>query len=89
MIPVPEAEAAYNRVTHLMTQAGDLDLLMAAAAQPGMPALIVSLGTVIKTSNDAHAAYLADPSDANAAAWQAADTALRDYCANHLDLFTA
>lgn len=86
MIPVPEAEAAYDRVTHFQTQAGDLDILIAAAAQPGMPPLIVALGNVIKGSKDAHDAYVADPSEVNATAWQVADTALRDYCANHLDL---
>lgn len=89
MIPVPEAEAAYNRVTHFQTQAGDLDLLVAAATQPGMPAPIVALGTKIKECRDAHDAYVADPSEANAATWTAAETALRDLIVNHLDLAPA
>lgn len=86
MIPVPEAQAAYSRVTRLQTQAGDLAILSTAAAQPGMPVLIVELGSRIKTSENAHSAYLANPSEANADTWLKADSALRDYCINHLAL---
>jgi hypothetical protein len=89
MIPVPDAEAAYNRVTHFIAQPGDPDLLVAAAAQGGMPAPIVTLGNAIKGSQDASAAYEADPSETNAAAWQAADAVLRDLIVNHLDLDAA
>ena len=89
MIPVPDAEAAYNRVTHFIAQPGDPDLLVAAAAQGGMPAPIVTLGNAIKGSQDTSAAYEADPSETNAAAWQAADAVLRDLIVNHLDLNAA
>jgi|PlaIllAssembly_1097288.scaffolds.fasta_scaffold134925_4 hypothetical protein len=89
MIPVPDAEAAYNRVTHFNAQPGDLDLLVAAAAQGGMPAPIVTLGNAVKGCQDASTAYEADGSEANAAAWQAADLVLRDLIVNHLDLDAA
>ena len=89
MIPVPEAEAAYDRVTHFLAQSGDTDLLIAAAAQGGMPAPIVTIGNAIKASLDAFNAYTADPSEANLTAWQAADTTLRDLLINHLDLAVA
>lgn len=89
MIPVPDAEAAYNRVTHFIAQPGDTALLVAAAAQGGMPAPIVTLGNAIKACEDAFAAYTADPNETTGAAWQAADAALRDLIVNHLDLDAA
>lgn len=83
MIPVPDAQAAYDRVTHFIAEPGDTDLLIAAAAQGGMPQPIVDLGNDIKASTDTHAAYMADPSESNASAWMAADAALREFISNH------
>jgi hypothetical protein len=83
MIPVPDAQAAYDRVTHFIAEPGDADLLVAAAAQGGMPQPIVDLGNDIKASSDAYAAYLADPSESTAAAWTAADAALREFIINN------
>jgi hypothetical protein len=89
MIPVPDAQAAYDRVTHFIAEPGDIDLLIAAAAQGGMPQPIVDLGSDLQASKDTHAAYVADPTESNATAWMAADTALREYISSHTDLTVA
>jgi len=89
MIPVPDAQAAYDRVTHFIAEPGDIDLLIAAAAQGGMPQPIMDLGTDLQASKDTHAAYMADPSESNALAWTAADLALREFITNHVDLEVA
>lgn len=86
MIPVPEAQAAYDRVTHLIAQPGDVDLVIAAAQQGGMPAPIMDIGTVLKTNKDAFEAYQINPSIPNTEAWIAADTATREALKNHLDV---
>lgn len=86
MIPVPEAQAAYDRVTHFIAQPGDVDLVIAAAQQGGMPQPIVDIGTVLKTNKDAFEAYQINPSVPNTEAWIAADTATREAMKNHVDV---
>lgn len=86
MIPVPDAQAAYDRVTHLVAHSGDMDLVIAAAQQGGMPAPIVDIGTVLKTLKDAWEAYQINPSIPNTQAWIAADTTTRVALKNHLDV---
>lgn len=86
MIPVPDAQAAYDRVTHFLAQPGDVDLVIAAAQQGGMPQPIVDVGTVLKTDKDAFEAYQINPSPANTQAWMTADAATREALKNHLDV---
>jgi len=86
MIPVPDAIAAYDRVTHFTAQPGDVALLIEAAAQPGMPAQIVEIGNGCKANDDAYAAYTADMSEANASAYMAANEALRQMLTGHTDI---
>jgi hypothetical protein len=86
MIPVPDAQAAYDRVTHLIAQPGDVDLVIAAAQQGGMPPPIVDIGTVLKTDKDAYEAYQINPSIPNTQAWIDADAATREALKNHLDV---
>ena len=86
MIPVPDAQAAYDRVTHLIAKPGDVDLVIAAAQQGGMPPPIVDIGTVLKTDKDAYEAYQINPSIPNTQAWIDADAATREALKNHLDV---
>lgn len=73
MIPLPDAQAAYNRIVSLTAQPGDTDLLIAAAQQGGMPADIVALGNAVNACETAWKAYEADPTDVKALAWSNAD----------------
>lgn len=86
MIPVPDAIAAYDRVTHLTAQPTDSSLLQAAALQPGMPPEIVTVGNALKVNEDAATAYWADNNPANAEAYKNANDALREVILNHLDI---
>ncbi len=77
MIPLPEAEAAYNRLTHLQAQPGDIALVMQAIEQPGMPVVIVEFGNAMKASSTAATNYQFDPSIVNLDAWSTAIANLR------------
>lgn len=79
MIPIPDAQAAYSRVTNTAALPGDTSLLTAAAQQGGMPAEIVNLGNAIAAAEAAYEAYLLAPTPAAAQAWAAADDAIRPF----------
>jgi hypothetical protein len=76
MIPLPEAQAAYNRIVGLVAQENDVATLTAAAQQGGMPAEIVTLGNAVDASEKAWAKFRLDSSDDNALAWTEANEAV-------------
>lgn len=82
MIPVPEAQAAYDRAVKFQAQPGDVDILIAASQEGGMPPEIVALGTAIKADKEAYEAYGANPTSANLELWQAADAEMRNVMLN-------
>jgi len=69
---IPEAQAAYDRIIEFVAVPADPQTLIDAVAVVGVPPSIVALGNAINTLENAHAAWLANPTTANETGWKLA-----------------